>query len=132
MRELRTDDSSNVRRVAWRDDDTVEVEFASGAVYSYARVQKHQFAEACGAESLGAWVSKTLVKNPVAYPVTKVRGPVANDQEKKLDEQLKASVDPMRLALEKIADYEPDYSKGGGLIVAHFQGLARDALGRTS
>lgn len=79
MRELRLDDSSNVRRICWRPDDTLEVEFTSGAVYRYSNVQSHQFVAACGADSVGSWVSKTLVKNPVAHPVSKIKS--AEDSE---------------------------------------------------
>src|SRR6187402_150546 len=128
MRELRVDDSSNVRRLAWRPDSTLEVEFSSGAVYSYANVQLHQLADAAAAQSVGKWVAKTLVKDPVAYPVLKVRAAdeaAQENAEKDLAAKLRASVSDaqaietaqkvikqMADALEAIADHEP---KGAGV-----------------
>ncbi len=116
MRQMRTDDSSNVAAVSW-NSGKMEVEFTSGAVYRYDNVQQHQFAEACGAQSVGKWVVSTLVKQPKAYPCTK------------LSEGTKLGREKMRVALEMIASIgEPAVDSSAAQVLAQCVAAAREAL----
>lgn len=77
-RHLRLDDSSNVVSAAYDgDSNKLTVEFTSGAAYEYANVQPHQFAELAGAKSAGQWIRTAIIKQPEAYPCTKVRDKAA-------------------------------------------------------
>lgn len=96
-RSIRFDDSSNVRAAAYDGDtSTLVVTFDKGNSYRYGNVQPHQFAALCAASSAGSWVRAELVKQPVAYPCTRLEGPLT---------QLEASdkLGRMRVALELIA-----------------------------
>lgn len=136
MRELRVDDSSNVRRLTWNEGDTLDVEFTSGAVYKYQNVQLHQLGMAATAESVGSWVQKTIVRNPSVYPCTKL---TTSEEAKKLDgerrlgAQLAASVElGLRETLEYIANVDPkDYGGAAALALVAVRTAALTALGRS-
>jgi hypothetical protein len=138
VRELRLDDSTNVRRLTWREDNTLEIEFTSGAIYKYQNVQKHQFESAAGSDSVGAFVQKTFVRNATAYPFTKLKSgeeAKADAEESALKGQLEASLDPtfkaMKAALESIADDR--LMKGDPReSFSYCRQVAKQALGRKS
>lgn len=51
----------------------LEVEFATGAIYSYSNVEQETFDALMKAESLGRYFGQVIKTNPAKYPFIKVR-----------------------------------------------------------
>lgn len=135
MRHLRIDDSSNVSAVTFSEAG-LEIEFKSGALYTYRNVQAHQFGELAAAQSVGKYIQQ-FTRNPTSYPVRKIREARsdADEQADALPTKLEESV--FRQALTRIAELKP-MPEGSSTIpqsslavaFATCQRIARQALGR--
>lgn len=71
MRKLSIDNSSNVKSITF-DDGHLDVEFSSGDIYRYTGCTLDDYREVSGAESVGQWVQRTLVRQPDKHPFTKL------------------------------------------------------------
>lgn len=125
MRVLRIDDSTNVTEVCYdTKKQHLVVTFSGGGRYRYEHVQPHQFGELSAAPSVGKYVNSVFVRKTEAHPCTRLDGDQEDTtQELRLKDRLEASLDPMRVALERIRDYKSD---GGGRV--ELQEIAREAL----
>lgn len=120
-RHLRLDDSSNVVSAAYDGETNVlTVEFTSGAAYEYANVQPHQFAELAGAKSAGSWIRGAIIKQPVAYPCTKIRDKAAPGTSK---------LERYEAALQLIASTQvPNDAATNRTVIQRMAILAQEAL----